>query len=242
MLQKGMFILGGEVFIIHDSLMISFSGARFMTLLKILITLMPSVIKIWCFRAMGASIAEGCYIGFSIIDANNLVLGKCVYIGHFNILWRLNNLELESGSRVTLFNWITGGREGSFYLGRNSSLSFGHFLEASSNIRIGNNCIIAGRYSQFISHGITPYDLDDRRPIHIGDWCYIGSAARFLPGTGVSDHTFVGMGSVVTKSILENYVLVAGCPARIKKSLPKEAIFFKRSHLPQPHHTASYNG
>lgn len=211
-------------------------------MVKYLLIFMPSVIKIWFYRLMGVKIGKGSYIGFSLIDARDLILGEYVYIGHFNILWRLNKLELASGSRVTLFNWITGGREGSFFLGRNSSISFGHFMEASSDIRIGNNCIIAGRYSQFFSHGITPYDLDDRRPIHIGDWCYIGSAVRFLPGTSVSDHTFVGMGSVVTKVISEKYVLVAGCPATVKKEIPKEAVFFNRRYLHQPHHLNLYKG
>ena len=148
---------------------------------------------------MGAKIDHSCYIGFSLIDAKKIEIGPCVYIGHFNLLWRLKSLKLASGSRITLFNWITGGREGKFVLGRNSSMSFGHFLETSSNIKIGENCIIGGRYSQFYSHGITPNDLDFRSPIEIGNWCYIGSAALFVPGTRISDYSFVGMGTVVTK-------------------------------------------
>lgn len=213
-----------------------------MAILNLLLLLCPSKIKIICYRAMGARIGKNCYIGFSIVDAKSLEIEECVYIGHFNILWRLKTLKLEAGSRITLFNWITGGREGSFYLGRNSSISFGHYIEASSDIKIGNNCIIAGRFSQFFTHGITPDNLNDRRAINIGDWCYVGSAVRFVPGVSISDHTFIGMGSVITKSFEDNYVLIGGSPAVVKKRLSRESIFFKRPYLPHAHHPPSYKG
>jgi carbonic anhydrase/acetyltransferase-like protein (isoleucine patch superfamily) len=211
-------------------------------LLPIFITVLPSRLKVWFLRKAGHTIGKGCYIGFSFIDARKLVLGDYIYIGHCNLLHGLDELMLDSGSRVTLFNWITGGRKGSFRLGRNSSLSFGHYFEASANIAIGSNTIVAGRYSQFFTHGITPYNLDDRRPIQIGDWCYVGSAVRVPPGITIADHTFVGMGSVITKSFAANYVLVAGAPAEIKREIPASAIFFNRFYHRQPHHPPNYTG
>lgn len=203
---------------------------------------MPSKVKIYCYRALGASIGANCYMGFSIIDINNLEMGDCVYIGHFNLLWRLKSLKMGSGSRITMFNWITGARTGCFQIGSNSSISGMHFLEASADIKIGSNSIIAGRSSQFFTHGITPDNLNDKRPIIIGDWCYVGSAVRFVPGSSIADHTFVGMGSVVTKQIDKNYVLLAGAPAEIKKNISQESVFFKRTYLPHAHHPPSYRG
>ena len=191
---------------------------------------------------MGGEIGYNCFIGFSLIQAGHVKIGNCVYIGHFNIIWRLESLCIGSGSRITFRNWISGATKGSFTLGKNSSISGFHYIDASADIKIGSNSIIAGRGTQFFSHGITPYSLDFIEPITIGDWCYIGSSARFIPGSSISDHVFVGMGSVITKKHMENYVLLAGSPAIIKKILPKDSLFFNRRFLPHAHHPLSYQG
>jgi len=211
-------------------------------MLKYLIAFMPSKIKVIIFRLLGAKIGNNCFIGFSIVDAENLEIGDNVYIGHFNLLWRLKELKLETGSALVMFNWITGGRTGNFYLGRNSGITRFHFIEASSDVRIGKNCIVAGRSSHFFSHGISSTNLDDQRPITIGDWCYIGSSSRFVPGSSVSDYTFVGMNSVVTKNFQEKYVLLAGCPAVVKKKLSPTAVYFNRDYMPHSHHPKIYKG
>lgn len=209
---------------------------------KYLLVFIPSKIKIAICRSMGAKIGNNCYIGFSLVDAEKLEIGDNVYIGHFNLLWRLKALKLETGSRLNMFNWITGGKTGSFYLGRNSAITRLHFLEASATIKIGNNSIIAGRNSHLFSHGISSTNLDDQRQITIGEWCYIGSSCRFVPGSGVSDHTFVGMGSVVTKNHNDSFVLIAGSPARVRKKLSKDDAYFNRPYLPHDHQPESYKG
>jgi acetyltransferase-like isoleucine patch superfamily enzyme len=211
-------------------------------MLKFLIVFFPSSLKVFFLRAMGAKIGKNCYIGFSVIDAKHLEIGDYVRVGHFNLLWRLRNLKMLAGSRINMCNWITGAKEGDFFLGRNSAVTRFHFFEASSDIIVGHNTIIAGRNSHFFTHGISSTDLDDRRSITIGDWCYIGSSSRFIPGSGTSSGTFVGMGSVVTKHFSDSYVLVAGAPATLKKALSENDAYFNRSHLPHSHHPVSYQG
>lgn len=214
----------------------------FRLIAALLILFLPSKLKILFYRIIGHSIGKGCYIGFSLILCNDIMLGDYVYIGHFNFFNNLNKLEAGSGSRINLLNWIAGGSTGCFSVGKNSSISIGHYFDASADIFLGNNSIIAGRGSHFFTHGITPTNLCDRRPISMGDWCYIGSSSRFLPGTGISNSSFVGMGSVVTKKIEEQYVLIAGSPAVIRKKIPKNVIFFNRKFLPHRHHPAEYKG
>ena len=203
---------------------------------------LPSAIKIPMYRAMGAKIGKDCYIGLAILDAQKIEIGDCVYVGHLNLIWRLKEAKLESGSRLEFCNWITGAREGTFRLGRNSAIQRFHFFEASSDISIGANCIVAGRNSHFFSHGISSSDLDVRRSIHIGDWSYIGSGTRFVPGAGVAQGTFVGMGAVVTKRHDEEYVMLGGNPAIVKKKLSAADIYFNRSYLPHCHHPKTYQG
>jgi acetyltransferase-like isoleucine patch superfamily enzyme len=212
------------------------------SLLYICIIIFPSRLKIWILRRMGWTIGSHCYIGFSILQACHVTLGDNVYIGHLNVIWRLKTLEMGSGSRINFKNWITGARIGTFKLGKNSAVSGRHFLEASADIMVGDNSIIAGRESQFFSHGISASSLDDKRPIHIGDWCYIGSSSRFVPGAKVPNHCFVGMGAVVTKAHEEEYVLLAGVPANVRKKLNKSDVFFDRSFFHHAHHLSNYDG
>lgn len=211
-------------------------------MIDLLIALLPSRLKIAILRARGASIGVNCKIGFSVLNASCINIGDNVCIGHFNLIWRLNKLRFQTGSTITMFNWITGAKVGNFRLGRNSGITRFHFLEASGSIDIGANSIIAGRGSHFFTHGISSNDLDVVRPISIGDWSYIGSGVRFAPGAGVADKTFVGMGSVVTKRYSEQFVLLAGVPAIIKKKLSPTDAYFNRAYLPQAHHPQNYKG
>lgn len=205
-------------------------------MIKYFLLLLPSKLKIRIYRLLGANIGKNSYIGFSIISADIIELGDSVYIGHFNLIWRLKSLRLMSGSRIGQFNWLTGASTGSFVIGNNSAITRFHFLESSADIVIGNNSIIAGRSSHFFTHGLTPTSREDLRAIQISDWCYIGSSVRFVPGVIISDHSFVGMGSVVTKQFDEPYILIAGNPAQIKKKLTKNDAYFSRNHLDHDHH------
>lgn len=202
----------------------------------VVLALLPSRLTIALLRMSGARIGKGCYIGISILSARNIILGDHVRIGHFNLLHRLSDLAMERGSKIESMNWITGAGTGGLFMGRNSSIRRMHFFEASGSIRIGNNTIIAGRNSLFFTHGQAPGNLNDIRPIEIGDWCYVGAAARFLPGSGVSEHSFVAMGAVVTKMHKESYVLIGGSPGRVVKAIEPDAAYFKRDWLVHSHH------
>lgn len=203
--------------------------------------LLPSRLRIALLRARGAQIGKGCRIGmFTLLDAKNIVVGDYVQIASFNLIHRVVRLEMGAGSRMNGFNWITGAKTGSFRLGRNSAITRFHFFEASGDIKIGDNSIIAGRGSHFFTHGISSTNLDDVRPIEIGSWCYIGSASRFVPASGVARGTFVGLGSVVTKAFKDEFVLIAGNPAIIRKKLSSDDVYFDRGFLPHDHHPLEY--
>lgn len=210
--------------------------------IAILMAFLPSRIKIFLFRKMGARIGRGCYIGLSVIHARQIEIGDNVRIASFNLVHRLAILRLGNGSRLNGFNWITGAGTGSLLVGRNSAITRLHFFEASGDVRIGENTIIAGRNSHFFTHGISSTNLDSVQPITIGSWCYVGSSSRFVPGSGVGRGTFVGMGSVVTKQFKDEYVLIAGNPAAVRKQLSPNDVYFSRAFLPHDHHSSGYNG
>ena len=211
-------------------------------MLRYLVALLPSALKIALLRARGAKIGRQCRIGLSVIDAESIELGDNVQIASFNLLHRLDRLVMKTGSRMNGFNWITGARTGSFFVGRNSAITRFHFFEASASVFIGDNTIIAGRSSHFFTHGISSTNLDDMRPIHIGPWCYVGTSSRFTPGSAIAEGTFVGMGSVVTKPFDDQYVLLAGAPAAVRRRLSPTDIYFARDFLPHDHHPPGYDG
>lgn len=203
---------------------------------------LPGRLRIAYLRLRGAKIGRDCRIGPSLINARTLVIGDNVYIGGFNLLHRLNRLEMQSGSRMNNFNWVTGAGTGDFIVERNSAITRLHFFEASGTIRVGANSIVAGRGSHFFTHGISSTNLDDVRPITIGPWCYVGSSSRFVPGASIARGTFVGMGAVVTKESTEEYILLGGSPARVVKTLSRADIYFDRAFLPHDHHPPTYRG
>ena len=55
-------------------------------------------------------------------------------------------------------------------------------------------------------------------PVHIGKNCWLGAGVIVLPGVSIGDNTVVGAGSVVTKDIPAN-VVVVGSPCRVLREI-----------------------
>lgn len=87
-------------------------------------------------------------------------------------------------------------------------------------IKIGNYCRIA-KHTVFFTHGgiyclqILHNDpqLDYFGKIEIGDFVSIGEGCKIMPGVKIGNNVIIGAGSVVTKSIPDNY-MVAGNPIK----------------------------
>lgn len=90
-------------------------------------------------------------------------------------------------------------------------------------ISLGNNVHITQGVS-FLTHdaGILIFkkdipDLELTRPITVGNDVYIGQPAKILPGVHIGNKVIIGCGSIVTKDIPDNSVVV-GVPGRVIKS------------------------
>lgn len=101
----------------------------------------------------------------------------------------------------------------------------GVYINASNGVYIGdftnlgpNVGIISGNHDFVDNEAMTA-----AQPIHIGRFCWLGMGAIVLPGVRLGDFTIVGAGAVVTKSFEDGYCVIAGNPARVIRSLPKEA-------------------
>lgn len=73
-------------------------------------------------------------------------------------------------------------------------------------------------------------DLEITKPITIGDECYIGNNAIFLPGVTVGNHCIIGAGAIVSHDIPDNSV-AAGVPARVIKTTDEYLEKIKKESL-----------
>lgn len=206
----------------------------------LLLALLPSQIKTLLYQwLLGWKIGNRVYIGLSFIDAKRVVIGDDVRIGHFNRFQHIPKLEIQDktvmGNRNTFVTvpasslTVIEEADPSLYIGKDCYIMTGHFFDVQAPLCLGNSVTIAGHGSTFWTHG-----LDYRKnclvakPIVIGENSYVGSNSLFVPGARIAPNSIVGMGAVVTRSFDEQYVLVAGSPARIVQHLDREASWFTR--------------
>jgi len=169
-------------------------------------------------------IAPGARIGLcTILAPDEAEIGR-VTIGMFNVFRGPFALHIEDGVRIGWSNVfeclldITDDRydPGLFQrycrIGENATITEKHFFDATAGLEIGQNSWIAGRDSQFWTHG-----AETAGTIVVGSDCYVGSAVRFIPKSGVGNHCLVGVGSVVTHRFDREYVVIGGMPARVIK-------------------------
>lgn len=103
---------------------------------------------------------------------------------------------------------------------------FGHFnsIRCIQNIQIGNDCFFASfvRVSDNNGHPINPADrhksgstipLNEIKPVVIENNVWIGELAVILSGVRIGENSIVSAGSVVTKDVPKNSI-VMGVPAR----------------------------
>lgn len=106
-------------------------------------------------------------------------------------------------------------------------ITIGEGTKTASNIKTSEPYLISIGKDVTISHNVDFITHDNSvckifgvyndiyGRITIGDNCFIGAHAVIMYGVTLTNNVIVAAGSVVTKSILESNVIVAGCPARI---------------------------
>lgn len=163
-------------------------------------------------------------IGFgTVIFATSVTLDRCS-IGRFNrFLGPMSvsvglRADIESHNVFDCGDWAADDEHAARYdrtlaIGEDTFITNYHFFDIAGKLSIGAGTWIAGRGSQLWTHGVNVTD----RNIAIGEKCYIGSAVRFAPGSGIGNNVIVSIGSVITRRIEASNALVAGFPAKVVK-------------------------
>lgn len=79
----------------------------------------------------------------------------------------------------------------------------------NANAKIGKNCKILSD----VTIGVSGKKEEDGAPV-IGSNVFIGSGAKIIGNITIADNVVIGANAVVTKSIAESRITVAGIPAR----------------------------
>lgn len=191
-----------------------------------LVSVLPgNGLRTFAYRSLFGYKIEKSRIGFGTIIAVESAKLTESRIGRFNIFIGPMSLVISANASIGSFNnfrcgfWTTeeqyrsANYERSLTIGDNTLITDNHFFDVAGSFVLGKGSWIAGYHSQFWTHGAGVAD----RNIEIGENCYIGSAARFAPRASIGNNVLVGMGSVITKRIKGDYVMVAGVPAEVVK-------------------------
>jgi maltose O-acetyltransferase len=107
--------------------------------------------------------------------------------------------------------------------GNNCDINFDCTFLDCAKISIGDYCFMGpGVHIYAVNH---PLDGVERRKgveyskeVSIGNDCWVGGRVTICPGVKIGNNVTIGAGSLVTKDVPDN-VLVVGSPARIVKQL-----------------------
>ncbi len=203
---------------------------------------LPWFLRRWLLRRLcGYRIEPGARIGLSLIAVPRLRLAAGARIGHFNLVRGLR-VELGPSASIGNFNWIAGmphagarhfhdepAREPALTLEAHAAITSRHFIDCSNHVHIGAFSIVAGAWSQILTHAV---DLRRNRqasaPVHIGRYCFVGTGCVILKGSRLPDYSVLQANSTLASAFEQPYTLYSGVPAHEARSLPRDYAYFSR--------------
>jgi acetyltransferase-like isoleucine patch superfamily enzyme len=185
-------------------------------LLKIIKQLPFSALRVFLLRMLvGYSIGKNVTIGKIFISGDKVTIGDNVFIANNNF-FSCKEINIGNETKIQSGNGFIGG--GIFTIGTNSRIINNHHFDLCNNIQIGNNTWIAGKNSQFWTHGsIHTKSCNKDLGIVIKDDVYVGSSVCFAPGVQVAATNLIGLGSVIAGIFDESETIIAGNPAKVVK-------------------------
>lgn len=181
-------------------------------------------------------LSEGVRIGhFNIIIVDKLVMKKNSSIGHFNFIKGWFDLIMEERSSIHLQNKIArilspqkNYCKSVVHLKYHAKIGVKHEIDATRDITIGENSMLAGSGSQIWTHGFYFSKIGDKvtridGTVNIGKNCYVGARCVILAGVNIGDAITIGANACISKSI-ERPGLYVNQPIRYIPFDPDQAV------------------
>lgn len=159
--------------------------------------------------------------GLLLIAFFNLILNWVFFCGARRFILRLVGCRI--GPQVGFHNRIKITWPGRLWIGANSTINFGCFLDTRGEIRVGENVMVGHACSIYtMSHALDSPDFQDwKKAVSIEDRAVLFPHVLVMPGVTIGQGGVVLPGSVVTRDVLP-YTVVGGCPARYIKNRTKD--------------------
>lgn len=115
------------------------------------------------------------------------------------------------------------------HIGTNAGIGGGSFIQAVGGFHLGDHsvtaadCMVFTTEHRYIGATRLPFDkVRQVKPVHIGDYVWIGARVIIHAGVRIGDGAIVGMGSVVTRDVAP-LSIVAGNPAVVIGKRPQQS-------------------
>lgn len=204
---------------------------------------LPQRLKRWLLtRAVGYEIHPSARIGISWVNTHKLKMAKNSRIGRFNVIKSIDLLEMMEDAGIGSYNTITcasnkdashdndQNRSSSLLMREHSSITMWHLIDCNAKVTVGAFATIAGYRTQILTHSINIYsNRQESSPVSIGRYCFVGTRCILLGSAVLPDRCVLGAGSVLGKELEKPGGLYAGAPAELKKFLPDNTAYFKRT-------------
>lgn len=155
-----------------------------------------------------------------LLRGANVASGVILFSGA-QLLRYPRNIHIDSGAVIKSGAHICPcNNNARITIGARTTIGFNTFIYASSEIKIGADCMIAPFvYIVDSDHGIQAGIPMNRQPntalpIRIGNDVWIGAHAIILAGVTVADGAIIAAGSVVRTNVASN-MIVGGVPAKV---------------------------
>jgi len=204
----------------------------------IVFSYLPSELKIFNYRCLGAKIGKNVELGVGSIiipfdnDFNKIHIEDEVIIGD-NVRILTKNLLLGKNSQIKDNTKIWG--QSNFIIGKNVYIGDECHFDLRRDIVLEDAVVIANG-SWFFTHSVFQSVLDGFPvkfgSITIGERTFIGANTFILPGITIGGDSIVGARAVVSKNI-DRGLVVVGNPAReiAKSSQKMKTLSWKEKNL-----------
>ena len=172
-------------------------------IVQLLLTPLPSFLKIPILKLLGAKIGKGVVISpLVVLLAKNINLDSNSYIKPLTIISGLTELKLGAYAGISNLCVING--TDSLNLGPRSFISAGCMIDVHSEIIIGEYSAIGPR-STIMTHGIffpTSWGYSKKKEaLEIGDLVWISNNCKIGAGVKIVSNSFILPNSMISKNI-----------------------------------------
>ena len=128
---------------------------------------------------------------------------KLIFEGDANCLY---------GMHIEVFNNACLTIGGGFASNMNDTIICGDSITIGERVSVGRDVTIRDNNG---GHFLSRRTYKDKRPVHIGQHCWLCEGAMIMPGTKLGTGVIVGAKSVVTGGRYKNFTMLSGYPAEV---------------------------